>query len=159
MASGFVNKSSAATDGENGSLALTQSSRRTPEYCIIRENYTTVIDHLSAKEVLTKVARKAFEINLIPNESKIKYTSSTPSDVGQLADTFMSEMLNLISLKASNFSKFTQCLSEGSTRPLIDLSDDLNEVLCSHQSRDGINTLDQEYKISSHNRGSAARSK
>ena len=93
MASGFVTKSSAATDGENGSLALTQSSRRTPEYCIIRKNYTTVIDHLSSKEVLTKVARKAFEMNLIPNDSKIKYTSSTPSDVGQLADTFMSEIV------------------------------------------------------------------
>ena len=143
---GFVNNS---TDGENGSLALTQtqSSRRTPEYCIIRKNYTTVIDHLSSKEVLTKVARKAFEMNLIPNDSKIKYTSSTPSDVGQLADTFMSEMLNLISLKASNFSKFTQCLSEGSTRSLIDLSEELNIILRSHQSRGGINTLDQEYKI------------
>ncbi len=66
------------TDGENGSLALTQtqSSRRTPEYRIIRKNYTTVIGHLSSKEVLTKVARKAF---LISNDSKIKYTSSTPS--------------------------------------------------------------------------------
>ncbi len=120
---------------------------------MIRENYTAVVGHLSSKEVLTKVARKAFEMNLIPNDSKIKYTSSTPSNVGELADMFVSEMLNLISLKASNFSKFTQCLSEGSTQPLIDLSEYLL------QSRGGINTLDREYKISSYNRGSAARSK
>ncbi len=140
---GFV-----ATDG---SLALTQaSSRRTPEYLIIRGNYTTVIDHLSSKEGLARVAGKALEMNLIANDSKIEYTTSTPSNVRHLADMFVSEMLNLISVKPSNFSKFTQCLSEGSTRPLIDLSEDLNKVFHSLQSKSGINTLDQEYKISSY---------
>ncbi len=137
----------AATDG---SLALTQSSRRTPEYSIVRVNYTTIIDHLSSsKEDLTKVARKAFEMNLISNDSRIKYTFSTPSDVCQLAELFMSEMLNLILLKPSNFSKFIECLSEGSTGSLIDLSG----VLLSLQSKGGINAPDEEYKISSHNRG------
>ncbi len=50
---------------------MPQGSRRTNEYRLIQQNYTTIVDHLSSKEVLSRVVMKAFKMTLISDISSL----------------------------------------------------------------------------------------
>ncbi len=116
-------------EGENGALVIPQSSRRTNEYRIIRKNYTTIIDHLSSKEVFSRVAMRAFEKKLISKEILDGYDR-----IDRPGQQFVSDMLGVIEVQRQTFSGFTRCLSEGSTRTLMELSESLNRQLRECQS-------------------------
>ncbi len=110
------------------------SCKRIPEYHIIQEHYATIVSLLSSREVLTRVAREAFD--QISIESKNRYTSFAASNTGdhELAVLFVSEMLDAIRESRLSFSGFTKCLYEGLTQPLMELSESLNIMLGEGQS-------------------------